>query len=116
MTHSRPLAVVTGASSGIGRELARQFAANGFSLIVAAEDGGIVAAAEELGDAEPVQVNLADPDGVRELYARLEGRSVDVVALNAGITAGGAFATGGDLERELRLIDLNVRSTVHLAK
>jgi len=42
---SRPLAVVTGASSGIGRELAKQFAANGFDLIIAAEDDAIVAAA-----------------------------------------------------------------------
>src|SRR3954471_4675090 len=117
MTDSaRPLALVTGASSGIGLELAHQFAANGFSLIVAAEDDGITAAAAKLGDAEPVQVDLADADRVRDLYARIGGRRMDALALNAGITAGGAFATGGDLERELRLVDLNVRSTVHLAK
>jgi uncharacterized protein len=47
------------------------------------------------------------------------GRPVDALALNAGIGAGGAFVDGADetdLEQELRLIDLNVRSTVHLAK
>src|SRR5215210_6587024 len=91
---SRPLAVVTGASSGIGLELAKQFADNGFDLIVAAED-------DELGGA------------AAELSAH--GAQVDAVALNAGIGAGGAF-TDTPLEKELRVIDLNVRSTVHLAK
>jgi uncharacterized protein len=111
MTEStRPLAVVTGASSGIGLELARQFAANGFDLVVAADGDGVRDIALELG-AEPVQVDLGTPDGVRELYARLEGRPVTAIALNAGITA-----RSDDLERELALIDLNVRSTVHLAR
>jgi len=65
-----------------------------------------------------VQVDLASDGGVDELYRRITaaGRPVDAVALNAGIGAGGAFATDTDLEDELRLIDLNVRSTVHLAK
>jgi short-subunit dehydrogenase len=122
-SQSRPLAVVTGASSGIGLELARQFAANGFDLIVAAEDDGIAAAAHALqaesgAQAEAVKVDLATPEGVEALHGRIgaAGRPVDALALNAGIGAGGSFATGTDLDRELALIDLNVRSTVHLAK
>ena len=65
-----------------------------------------------------MQVDLAAHAGVEELYARIQamGRPVDAVALNAGIGAGGAFATDTDLAQELKLIDLNVRSTVHLAK
>jgi short-subunit dehydrogenase len=120
--HAKPLAVVTGASSGIGFELARQFASNGFDLIVAAEDDAIATAGRELqglgSDVEAVQVDLATDDGVEELYRRISaaGRQVDAVALNAGIGAGGAFATDTDLDDELRLIDLNVRSTVRLAK
>jgi short-subunit dehydrogenase len=47
---------------------------------------------------------------------RQAGRPVDAVALNAGIGAGGAFATGTDLAKELEIVDLSVRSTVHLAK
>jgi len=47
-TDTRPLALVTGASSGIGFELAKQFAENGYDLVVNAEDGGIEAAAAEL--------------------------------------------------------------------
>jgi short-subunit dehydrogenase len=118
---NHPLAVVTGASSGIGLELARQFATNGFDLIVAAEDGELAGAAgalRDLGaDVEPVQVDLATPEGVEELAHRIQaaGRPVDAIALNAGIGAGGAFVDN-DLADELRLIDLNVRSTVHLAK
>jgi len=110
-----PLAVVTGASSGIGLELARQFAEHGFDLIVAAEDEAIGAAASELG-AEAVQVDLGTEQGVEELYARIAGRPVDALALNAGIGAGGAFATDTDLRQELAIVDLNCRSTVHLAK
>ncbi len=118
----RPLAVVTGASSGIGYELAREFAANGFDLIVAAEDDAIVGAADDLeatgAEVEAVQVDLASEPGVDELYRRIRasGRPVEAIAINAGIGAGGAFATDTQLGDELRLVDLNVRSTVHLAK
>lgn len=116
-TSSRPLAVVTGASSGIGLQLARQFAGHGFDLIVAAEDDAIrdVSLSTHM---DAVQVDLATPAGVEELYARIkaDGRPVDAIALNAGIGAGGAFATDTDLDQELQLVDLNVRSTVHLAK
>jgi len=119
---NRPLAVVTGASSGIGLELARQFAEGGFDLLIAAEDDELRDATAALQDTgahvEAVQVDLATPEGVEELYRRMTatGRPVEAVALNAGIGAGGAFATDTELADELRLIDLNVRSTVHLAK
>lgn len=118
---TRPLAVVTGASSGIGYELAKLFAENGYDLVIAAEDAGINDAARELSaqgaNVETVQVDLATYDGVESLYARMNaaGRPVDAIAINAGIGVGGAFAET-DLRDELKLINLNVVSTVHLAK
>lgn len=119
----RPLAVVTGASSGIGYELAVQFVEHGYDVVVAAEDTAIQRAAADLrrdGGPEvyPVQVDLATPDGVRRLAGEVTGlgRPVDALALNAGRGAGGDFVGGTDLADELTVIDLNVRSTVHLAK
>ena len=66
-TSERGLAVVTGASSGIGLELARQFAQHDFDLLIAAEDEGIERAAEDLRSSgvavETAQVDLATPEG-----------------------------------------------------
>jgi uncharacterized protein len=118
----RPLAVVTGASSGIGLELARQFANHHFDLIVAAEDEEIAVAAavlraESSGQVEHVQVDLRDEQGVADLYARIraDGRPLAAIALNAGHGQGGAFIDT-DLADELSIIDLNITSTVRLAK
>jgi uncharacterized protein len=119
---SRPLAIVTGASSGIGYELARQFAQHGFDLVVAAEDERIEEAARSLEESgaqvTAVRVDLAEYDGVEELYTRsiASGRPLDAVAINAGIGVSGDFARRTNLRDELRLIDLNVASSVHLAK
>jgi uncharacterized protein len=122
-TSSRPFAVVTGASSGIGYELARQFVQHDFDVLIAAEDQGIVAAASELRRdggprVDPVQVDLATYDGVETLYQAITatGRPVDAIAVNAGRGAGGDFARQTDLRDELNIIDLNVTSTVHLTK
>lgn len=118
---TRPLAVVTGASSGIGYELARQFADHGYDLVIAAEDPGINEAARDLaalgGTVQAVQTDLATYDGVETLYDKIKatGRHVDAIAINAGVGVGGEFA-GTDLKDELNLINLNVVSTVHLAK
>ena len=107
-TPQRPLAVVTGATSGIGLELAREFEDHDFDVIAAAEDAG----------PRGVRVDLATPEGVEELHRHViaTGRPVAALALNAGVGAAGAFATDTALEDDLRVVDLNVRSVVHLAK
>ncbi len=113
--------LVTGASSGIGFELARLFAENGYDLVIAAEDAELSRAAQQLEAAgarvETVQTDLADQAGVEELYRRIAGlgRTLTAAALNAGVGQGGAFKDT-PLDKELALVDLNVRSTVHLAK
>jgi short-subunit dehydrogenase len=121
LRQDHPLALVTGASSGIGYELAKVFAKNGYDLIVAAEDGGIVEAAEAFRadgvKVEAVQVDLSQPEGVDRLYSRIKsaGKPLECAALNAGVGVGGEFAKT-HFEEELKMIQLNVVSTVHLAK
>jgi short-subunit dehydrogenase len=117
---SRPLALVTGASTGIGRALAEVFAENGFDLVIAADDDAITSAAEALratGCAVTAeQVDLRTAEGVEALYAAATAvGSITAAALNAGVAAGGRFDET-DLDRDLGVVDLNCRSTVHLAK
>lgn len=115
------LALVTGASSGIGLELAKQFAEHGYDLVVAAEDQDIQAVPTTLStydlDVRPVQVDLRTPGGVEKLYQQATngGRQLDAVALNAGVGRGESFVDS-DIDDNLSIVDLNVRSTVHLAK
>lgn len=122
MNSNKPFAVVTGASSGIGYELAKQFAQNGFDLLIAAEGPNINQAAQSLAsmgaNVESVQVDLATFNGVEALYAKIKsmGRPLEAIAINAGVGLGGDFARENDLNEEIRLINLNVISTVHLAK
>jgi uncharacterized protein len=117
----KPLALVTGASSGIGLELAKQFAEQGFDLIVAAEDVELDDAVEVLRGygvaVAPVSVDLTLRADVERLVAAVRGagRPLDAAALNAGVGHGGAFVDT-DLEAELGIVELNCVSTVHLAK
>jgi short-subunit dehydrogenase len=118
---NRPLAVVTGASSGIGFELARQCAEHGFDLLICADGERIEEAAERLRTAgtsvETVRADLATYEG-NEVLARAvqaTGRPVDALLLNAGIGVNGKFVET-NLEEELRVIGLNCAAVVHAAK
>jgi uncharacterized protein len=123
MSSIKPLAVVTGASNGIGYELAKQFAQHGFDLLITATGSTIENAASEIAQTsganiETVQADLATYDGVEKLYNKIKAtnRPVEAIAINAGVGVGGDFANETDLQEELNLINLNVVSTVHLAK
>src|SRR5690606_35312358 len=119
---NRQFAVITGASSGIGLELARQCVEHDFDLLICAQEPeGLAAAQQHLsaGGAfvKPVSCDLATFDGCEKLVRATEhaGRPVDALLLNAGIGVSGPFIAT-DLEEELRSISLNVISIVHVAK
>lgn len=118
---SRPLALVTGASSGIGLALAHELGSRGYDLVVCAEDARLEEAAAELGrydgEVRAVPADLRTAIAVEELWstATADGRVPDVVALNAGIGHGGAFVET-DLLKELAIVELNITSTLRLAK
>lgn len=113
--------MITGASSGIGRELAQQFAEHGFDLVLNAEDDRLDTTATELRntgvDVRAVRADLRTAEGVEQLWSAVNGlgRPLDAVALNAGVGQGGPFVDT-ELADELAIIDLNVTSTVRLAK
>ncbi len=115
------LAVVTGASSGIGFNLAKVFAENGFDLIIDAEDARLGPAAAQLMalgvQVTPVHEDLATFDGCTKFWKVVEStnRKVDAVSINAGVGVGGLFVDT-DLEKEVNMVRLNCESTVHIAK
>lgn len=111
---SKPLAVVTGASSGIGYELAKLFAQNGYDLIIAADRP--LAEAEQAFNAVGAQVrslqaDLATEDGVRQLYALIQDTGpVEALAANAGEGLGHAFLDQ-DYPRWKHVVDTNITGT-----
>ena len=113
----RPLAVVTGASAGIGYELAKLCAQNGFDLVVAADQPKIVHAAQDFrmlgADAEPVETDLATIEGVDRLYNAIGDKPVAALLANAGHGLGKAFLDQ-DFQDVRHVIDTNITGTIYL--
>ena len=113
----RKLAVVTGASTGIGRELARCAAQDGCDLVICSNEAEIEDAARDLrqygGQVDVVQTDLSTEEGVLALWHQVGAREVDYLMANAGITLGHAF-----VEQEWpdiqRLLGLNILGTTLL--
>lgn len=121
MTTPPPLAVVTGASSGIGLELLKLFVRDGYDVVAVAEQPEVESVASRVdssnGAVRPVVADLRTAAGVELVGKALttDGRPLAAAALNAGIGRGGTFVDT-DLAALLDIVDLNVRGTVHLAK
>jgi short-subunit dehydrogenase len=116
--NSRKLAIVTGASSGIGLELAKCAARDGYDLIVAADTPFVDAgpALKDLGvDVQTIEADLATRQGVEQLLAMIAGRPVDVLVANAGQGLGGAWLNQS-AEDWIHLVNTNVTGTLMLVQ
>lgn len=115
--HDGELAVVTGASTGIGYELAKIAAQDGYDLIICADERAIEEAGRKLGQlgtrVETVQADLGTAHGVSALWDAIAGRPVDVLMANAGRGLGKAFLDQ-DFDEVEAVIDTNVKGTTSL--
>lgn len=111
------LAIVTGASTGIGFELATLAARNGYDLLIVADETLIVAAADDLrghgATVDAVEADLATIDGVDKLLAATNGRRIDLLCANAGRGLGNAFLDQ-DISDWRHVIDTNITGTIYL--
>ena len=111
------LAVVTGASTGIGLELARCCAQAGFDLVIAADEPMIERVAVDLRrlgvGVEAVEADLSTTEGVDKLCAAVGDRPIDALLANAGVGLGRAFLDQ-DFAGIKHLIDTNITGTLYL--
>jgi hypothetical protein len=115
--------LITGASSGIGRELAKCFAADPCRLIlVARKRSALESLADELHKAHRTQsevlpADLAQPDAATRIFRHLEtnGTKVDVLVNNAGFGANGAFAEL-PMDRQMEMLQVNVSALTQLSR
>ena len=118
---TRPTALVTGASAGIGLELARILAREGHDLVlVARRESALKELADELkdrygADSAVVAVDLAEPEAGARVEEAVGSRSIDVLVNNAGFGGVGAFVTR-EHDDDMRMVAVNVVALTDLTK
>jgi uncharacterized protein len=121
---TKPVTLITSASSGIGLELAKIFASEGYDLIISSDNRAkLKKAAGQIATTANTKVHIIVADlskggGPKKLYdaAKKLGRRIDVLVNNAGIGVWGDFARETELADELAMIQLNAASVVALTK
>jgi short-subunit dehydrogenase len=116
MNSTRPFAIVTGASSGIGLELAREAASRGYDLLIAADeplDTALGTLRTLNANVEGVQTDLATREGVEQLFVKVGTRPVDALLANAGHGLGKSFLDQ-DFAEVQHVINTNVTGTLDL--
>ncbi len=122
-THARESALITGASRGIGRELAKQFARHGFNLVLVARDGKRLGeVARELKanfqiEISTIVADLSTPEAPQAIFKQIENEQlhIDILVNNAGIVSYGKFADT-DMDHELQMMQVNMAGLTHLTK
>lgn len=114
---SDKFAVVTGVSTGIGFELARQCLQNGYDVLIVANEPQVNEAAVRLqptgNQVEALEADLSNPAGVDKLYSALKGRPVDALLANAGRGLGHAFLDQ-NIDEAIGVVETNVIGTIYL--
>jgi short-subunit dehydrogenase len=113
----RKYAVITGASTGIGFELASLAAENGYDILVVADEPLIDAAAADFrthgGTVDSLEADLSTVEGVDALVAAANGRTIDLLCANAGRGLGRGFLDQ-DVADWRRVVDTNITGTLYL--
>jgi len=116
------IVLITGATSGIGRELTNLFAKDGHNLVLVARSGeSLDLIAKEYEEQFGVQTmtiaqDLADPKAAEAIYEKTKGTTIDILVNDAGQGVYGKFATETDIDQELAIIQTNATSLMHLTK
>lgn len=119
---AKQIAFVTGASSGIGYNLAKVLAERGYDLIITSESERLDKAEADFralgAEVFAVRADARKREEVDRVWSFIQatGRPLDIACINAGIGEGGLFATESSLDQELDMVQLNCASTVHFAK
>lgn len=119
---ANPVALVTGASAGIGYNLAKVLGERGYDLIITAESERLDKAEADFralgANVFAIRADARKREEVDRVWSFVKntGRPLDIACINAGIGEGGLFATESSLEQELDIVQLNCASTVHFAK
>ncbi|SFG39183.1 Short-chain dehydrogenase [Halobacillus alkaliphilus] len=118
---NRKFVMITGSTSGLGFELAKLFANDGYDVAMSGSSEDIYQSAKEIEklgvEAYPFKADASTYDDVEEFwkFVKSKDRKLDSAVLNVGIGMGGSFLEN-DLQEELKLIDINISGTVHMAK